>query len=98
MKAKVQSTKNIIQSQNKKMEKLISIIAFGLIVALWNYIPYSYLCYDYPLTGCDKSDFWWNIPFDWESYKGIRWGSYFIVNSIVTFLIISIYGKITQKK
>ena len=80
------------------MKGIISLIVLFLIVALWNYVPYSYYCFDYPLTGCDDSEFWWNLPTDWAEYKGVRWGAYFTANGFVTVVILIIYGKIVKQK
>jgi hypothetical protein len=54
------------------------------------------MCYEYPLTGCDDSDFWWNLPTEWDDYTGVNWSSYFTTNGIGTALIIFIYGKLTK--
>jgi len=78
------------------MKNISALISLILIIAIWNYFPYSYTCYSYPIVGCDKSEFWWNLPTDWLSYRGIKWGSYFATNSIVTLIIIYIYNKITR--
>lgn len=78
------------------MKVIISLIVLFLIVVLWNNVPYSYSCFDYPLTGCGDYEFWWNLPTDWEEYKGVRWGVYFGGNLIYTFIFLLIYGKIVK--
>ena len=77
------------------MKKLIGWIAIILIIIAWNYFPYSENCWEYPLTGCDYNDFWWNLP-SGSDYRGISWGAYFGVNIFLTILILVVYGKIVS--
>ena len=79
------------------MKKITAIFAIILIIAIWNYFPYSYYCNDYPTTGCDANALWWNLPKEAYQYKGIKWGSYFITNFIVTLIILFIFNKLTNQ-
>jgi hypothetical protein len=80
------------------MKNFSAFLAFILIIVTWNYFPYSYFCLDYPLTGCDASSFWWNLPKEAYQYKGIRWGSYFITNFILTLIILFVFNGLNSKK
>jgi hypothetical protein len=60
-------------------------------------VPYSYFCWDYPLIGCDDWEFWWNLPTDWDDYRGVKWGSYFTINGFITAVFVFIFGKIVSK-
>jgi len=79
------------------MKRIIALIFLFSIVALWNYVPYSYHCFDYPFAGCDSWELWWNLPTDWEEYKGVRWGAYFTTNGFYTIILIIILSKIALK-
>lgn len=80
------------------MKNFTAFLALILIIITWNYFPYSYFCADYPLTGCDASSFWWKLPKEAFKYKGIRWGSYFITNFIITLIIVFIFNNLTNKE
>jgi len=49
---------------------------------------------EYPLTGCDYNDFWWNLPSSASEYRGINWGGYFFANIFYTIIIVVIYSKV----
>ncbi|AMQ56173.1 hypothetical protein AO498_07085 [Algoriphagus sanaruensis] len=75
--------------------KNVSKFILGIILIwLWNYFPYSYSCYEYPLVGCSETVFWWDLPTDWKEYRGIKWQSYFFANTFISLIIIVIFKKI----
>jgi hypothetical protein len=78
------------------MKKILTLVCIALIVTLWNYLPYSYFCFDYLMTGCDDWAFWWNLPKTSSDYKGVKWGVYFTFNGIGTVIILYIYGKLIK--
>lgn len=90
-KGKVIMVINIIQNLKNKMRNILKIIASISIVFYWNYFPYSYNCYSYPLVGCDSSDFWWKLPTEWQDYRGVNWGTYFFGNLVITLMIVFLY-------
>tara|TARA_B100001758_G_C18175880_1_gene486832 strand:- start:551 stop:790 length:240 start_codon:yes stop_codon:yes gene_type:complete len=76
------------------MKQILSLGALIIILICWNYFPYSEYCVEYPLTGCDYNDFWWNLPSSASEYRGINWGGYFFANIFYTIIIVVIYSKV----
>jgi hypothetical protein len=72
------------------------IILLILLIWLWNYFPYSYDCYSYPLAGCSETVFWWELPTDWSSYRGIKWGAYFSGNIFGTAIFVVVFWAIKK--
>lgn len=79
------------------MKTIFAIIIIIALLITWNHVPYSYSCYDNPITGCVKYDFWWKIPYDWSNYMGIKWSSYFTTNIVATVIIFWVMGKLLKK-
>lgn len=98
LKVKEGIQKNIIQNLNNSMKQLFALISLGLILTSFNFFPYSYLCFKYPINGCTDSDFWWKLPTDWINYNGINWLGYLFQNFVVILVVTKVYNKLTKTK